>query len=98
MKIHEYQAKELFRKYNIPVPLGGVAYSADEAIQLAKELGRFPVVIKAQIHAGGRGKGCPVHFPLPTPGYGSTGGVIHPYSPTGWREAPPSGNPYHLQE
>ena len=57
MKIHEYQAKELFRKYNIPVPSGGVAYSSDEAIQLAKELGRFPVVIKAQIHAGGRGKG-----------------------------------------
>jgi len=57
MKIHEYQAKELFRKYSIPVPCGGVAHSPDEAIKLAKQLGGFPVVVKAQIHAGGRGKG-----------------------------------------
>jgi succinyl-CoA synthetase beta subunit len=57
MKIHEYQAKELFRKYSVPVPSGGVAHSPDEAIKLAKQLGGFPVVIKAQIHAGGRGKG-----------------------------------------
>jgi succinyl-CoA synthetase beta subunit len=57
MKIHEYQAKDLFRKYSIPVPSGGVAHSPDEAIRLAKQLGGFPVVIKAQIHAGGRGKG-----------------------------------------
>ncbi|MFH2218578.1 MAG: ADP-forming succinate--CoA ligase subunit beta [Pseudomonadota bacterium] len=57
MKIHEYQAKELFRKYNIPVPDGGVAFSPDEARKIAEKSGRFPVVIKAQIHAGGRGKG-----------------------------------------
>ncbi len=57
MKIHEYQAKELFRKYNIPVPGGGVAFSAAEARQAAENLGSLPVVVKAQIHAGGRGKG-----------------------------------------
>jgi len=57
MKIHEYQAKELFRKYNIPVPDGGVAFTAGEALDLSRKLGVFPVVVKAQIHAGGRGKG-----------------------------------------
>jgi succinyl-CoA synthetase beta subunit len=57
MKIHEYQAKELFRKYNVPVPRGGVASTADEASRVATTLGGYPVVIKAQIHAGGRGKG-----------------------------------------
>ena len=57
MKIHEYQAKELFKKYGIPIPMGGVAFSVDEACQAAETLGGFPVVVKAQIHAGGRGKG-----------------------------------------
>jgi succinyl-CoA synthetase beta subunit len=57
MKIHEYQAKELFRNANIPVPQGKVAFSVDEACRVAAELGSYPVVIKAQIHAGGRGKG-----------------------------------------
>jgi succinyl-CoA synthetase beta subunit len=57
MKIHEYQAKELFRNANIPVPLGEVAFSVDEACTTAENLGSYPVVIKAQIHAGGRGKG-----------------------------------------
>jgi succinyl-CoA synthetase beta subunit len=57
MKIHEYQAKELFKKYNIPIPDGGVAFTPDEAKQVAENLGQFPVVVKAQIHAGGRGKG-----------------------------------------
>ena len=57
MKIHEYQAKELFVKYNVPVPRGGVAFTADEAVRVAESLGGYPVVIKAQIHAGGRGKG-----------------------------------------
>ncbi len=57
MKIHEYQAKELFRKYDIPVPDGQVAFSADEAVQAAGQLGKYPVIVKAQIHAGGRGKG-----------------------------------------
>jgi len=57
MKIHEYQAKELFRKYNIPVPQGGVAFSVAEAATAADTLGGYPVVVKAQIHAGGRGKG-----------------------------------------
>jgi len=57
MKIHEYQAKELFKKYSIPVPEGGVAFKADEAVAVAKKLASYPVVVKAQIHAGGRGKG-----------------------------------------
>ena len=57
MKIHEYQAKELFRHANIPVPAGKAAFSVEEACIVAEELGRYPVVIKAQIHAGGRGKG-----------------------------------------
>jgi succinyl-CoA synthetase beta subunit len=57
MKIHEYQAKELFRKYKIPIPAGGVAYSVNEALKVAGNLGGYPVVVKAQIHAGGRGKG-----------------------------------------
>ncbi|MFH0725961.1 MAG: ADP-forming succinate--CoA ligase subunit beta [Pseudomonadota bacterium] len=57
MKIHEYQAKELFRKYNIAVPKGAVASTPVDACKVAKTLGGYPVVVKAQIHAGGRGKG-----------------------------------------
>ncbi len=57
MKIHEYQAKELFRKHNVAVPDGGPAFTVEEAKALAEKLGSFPVVVKAQIHAGGRGKG-----------------------------------------
>ena len=57
MKIHEYQAKELFNKYSIPVPAGAVAFTIDEAMKAARQLETEPVVIKAQIHAGGRGKG-----------------------------------------
>jgi succinyl-CoA synthetase beta subunit len=57
MKIHEYQAKELLKKFGVPVPRGMVARSIQEAHQAAKELGTEVVVVKAQIHAGGRGKG-----------------------------------------
>src|SRR3977135_2485887 len=57
MKIHEYQGKELLRKFGVPVPRGLVARSPEEAYQAAKELGTNVVVVKAQIHAGGRGKG-----------------------------------------
>ncbi len=57
MKIHEYQAKEIFRKYNVPTPKGLIAHSVDEAVNNAKELGGPIWVVKAQIHAGGRGKG-----------------------------------------
>lgn len=56
MKVHEYQAKQLLAQYNVPVPKGRVATSAAEAQQVAAELG-VPTVVKAQIHAGGRGKG-----------------------------------------
>src|ERR687894_178551 len=57
MKIHEYQGKELLRRHGVPVPRGIVARSPEEAYQAAKELGSEIVVVKAQIHAGGRGKG-----------------------------------------
>jgi len=57
MKIHEYQAKELFRKFDVAVPKGNVAFSPDEAMTTAETLGGYPVIVKAQIHAGGRGKG-----------------------------------------
>ena len=57
MKIHEYQGKEILRKYNVPVPRGKVAFTVDEAVEAAKELGTDVIVVKAQIHAGGRGKG-----------------------------------------
>ncbi len=56
MKIHEYQAKELLSRYDVKVPRGIVARSPQEAEEAAKELG-LPVVVKSQIHAGGRGKG-----------------------------------------
>jgi succinyl-CoA synthetase beta subunit len=55
MKLHEYQAKELFARYGVPVPNGKVVRSADEAAAAAEELGG-KVVVKAQVHAGGRGK------------------------------------------
>lgn len=56
MKIHEHQAKAILAKYGVPVPRGKVAYTVDEAVAAAEELGGG-VVVKAQIHAGGRGKG-----------------------------------------
>ncbi len=57
MKIHEYQGKELLRKFNVATPRGVVATTVAEAEAAAATLGSFPVVVKAQIHAGGRGKG-----------------------------------------
>tara|TARA_A100001015_G_scaffold286052_1_gene354251 strand:+ start:888 stop:2051 length:1164 start_codon:yes stop_codon:yes gene_type:complete len=57
MNIHEYQAKELFRNYDIKVLNGKVAFSTEEAIKIAKEIDATKWVIKAQIYAGGRGKG-----------------------------------------
>ena len=57
MKIHEYQAKALFAAYGIPTPRGKVARTSREAFKAAQEIGTLPVVLKAQIHAGGRGKG-----------------------------------------
>jgi succinyl-CoA synthetase beta subunit len=56
MNIHEYQAKALLKRFGVAVPRGGVAYTADEAEKVAKELGGPVWVVKAQIHAGGRGK------------------------------------------
>ena len=57
MKIHEYQGKELLRRFDVKTPRNFVATTVAEAEDAAKQLGSFPVVIKAQIHAGGRGKG-----------------------------------------
>jgi succinyl-CoA synthetase beta subunit len=56
LKVHEYQAKELLAKFGVPVPQGRVAETPQQAREIAAELGK-PVVVKAQIHAGGRGKG-----------------------------------------
>src|SRR5512140_345309 len=57
MNIHEYQGKEIFRKFGVPTPRGIPAFSVDEAVKVAEELGGKVWVVKAQIHAGGRGKG-----------------------------------------
>jgi succinyl-CoA synthetase beta subunit len=57
MNIHEYQAKEVLRGFGVPVPRGKAAFTVDEAVAAAKELGGPVWVVKAQIHAGGRGKG-----------------------------------------
>src|SRR5713101_6437860 len=57
MKIHEYQAKAILARHGVPVPRGEVAFSAAEAGEIARRLGTNVVVVKAQIHAGGRGKG-----------------------------------------
>ena len=57
MKIHEYQGKEILKKFGVPVPIGKVAFSVDEAGRAAETIGGPVWVVKAQIHAGGRGKG-----------------------------------------
>src|SRR5690606_33027182 len=54
---HEYQGKEILRKYGVPVPRGIPCFSVDEAVKAAESLGGKVWVVKAQIHAGGRGKG-----------------------------------------
>src|SRR3990167_9840010 len=56
MNLHEYQAKQLFSQYKIPVPLGEVATNGEEAQEIASKLGGNRWVVKAQVHAGGRGK------------------------------------------
>ena len=57
MNIHEYQGKEILRKYGVTTPRGFPCFSVDEAVEAAKKLGGNVWVVKAQIHAGGRGKG-----------------------------------------
>lgn len=56
MNLHEYQAKQLFASYDLPVPNGQVAYNVDDALQVASQLSTKKWVVKAQVHAGGRGK------------------------------------------
>jgi len=63
MKIHEYQAKQLLKQYEVPVPRGVVAKTVDEAVAAFEELGGNLAVVKSQIHAGGRGKGRFKEFP-----------------------------------
>ena len=70
MNIHEYQAKELYRQYGVPAPAGFAAFSVDEAVVAAKKLPGPVWVVKAQIHAGGRGKGT-----FKEKGAGEKGGV-----------------------
>ena len=62
MNFHEYQAKEIFESYGIPVPAGLVARTVDEAVAAAEKLGGEAWVVKAQVHAGGRGKAGGVKF------------------------------------
>lgn len=57
MKVHEYQAKEILRRFSVSIPRGKVAFSVDDAVRVAREMGGDVWVVKAQIHAGGRGKG-----------------------------------------
>jgi succinyl-CoA synthetase beta subunit len=57
MKIHEYQGKEILRNFGVPVPRGIPAFTVQEAVEAAQKLGGPVWVVKAQIHAGGRGKG-----------------------------------------
>jgi succinyl-CoA synthetase beta subunit len=56
MNLHEYQAKELFANYGLPIPKGEVAHSTEDALQIAAKLSTPKLVVKAQVHAGGRGK------------------------------------------
>jgi succinyl-CoA synthetase beta subunit len=70
MNVHEYQAKELLRQYGVPLPLGGAAFTPDEAVKAAQGLPGPVWVVKAQIHAGGRGKGR-----FKEPAAGDKGGV-----------------------
>lgn len=62
MNFHEYQSKQLLAEYGIPVPAGKVAATPDEAVEAAQSLGQGPWMVKAQIHAGGRGKAGGVKF------------------------------------
>ncbi len=62
MKIHEYQAAELFKQYGVPVPEGATATTPEEALAVARALGNGPYVVKAQVHSGGRGKAGGVKF------------------------------------
>ncbi len=57
MNIHEYQAKEILRAFGVPISPGGMAITANEAVEVAREVGGTLWVVKSQIHAGGRGKG-----------------------------------------
>ena len=76
MKIHEYQAKKLFAEYGVPVPNGIVAVSAEQARIFAEGV-RGPVVVKAQIHAGGRGKGGGVKFvATPDEAHAAAGAIL----------------------
>ena len=62
MNIHEYQGKQLLKRYDVDVPMGLVVFTAQEGVELSDELPEFPLVLKAQIHSGGRGKAGGIKF------------------------------------
>ena len=76
MNLHEYQAKQVFSAYGIPVPSGRVAASAEEAISAAEALGGDIWVVKAQVHAGGRGKAGGVKLAKDTASVGSAAAAM----------------------
>ena len=76
MKVHEYQAKEILKTYNIPVPKGGVAQTPEEAKAVALQIGGKRFVVKAQIHAGGRGKGGGIRTADSSEGVGELGSAM----------------------
>ena len=82
MKIHEYQAKGILAKFGVPVPRGEVVFKKDEARAVAQRLGTSVVVVKAQIHAGGRGKGGGVKVAKSARGRG-TAQQEHPWNDAG---------------
>lgn len=66
MDIHEYQAKEILARFGVAVPDGALAYSPEQAAYRARELGGNRWIVKAQVHAGGRGKAGGVKLSIPT--------------------------------
>src|SRR5258707_11246552 len=90
MKIHEYQGKEILRRFGVPVPNGIACFSVDEAVDAARKLGGPVWVVKGQIHAGGRGKGGGVQVSRSIEGVPGNGAAIlgmrrvtHPTGPGG---------------
>ena len=81
MKIHEYQAKQILAKYGVPVPKGRAAISVDEAVKASEDLNTGVCVLKAQIHAGGRGKGGGVKV---SKGLEAVREMPRPYSECSW--------------
>ena len=82
MEVHEYQAKQLLKSFGVNVPQGGLAYSPEQAVYRANELGGDRWVVKAQIHSGARGKAGGIKFCTNYPG--RSGIVQSPFSGISW--------------